>query len=53
MIAGAAARSVDIVQKFQPELVAYLLLAGLVAEMIAYFFWMGVGTRYLVEIYEE
>lgn len=53
MIAGAAARSVDIVQKFQPELVAYLLMLGLVAEMIAYFFWMGVGTRFLLDIYEE
>jgi len=53
MIASAAARSVDIVQKFQPELVAWLLLLGLFLEMLAYFFWMGAGTRYLIEIFEE
>ena len=52
-VATAASRSVDIVQKFQPELVAWLLMLGLFAEMLAYWFWMGAGTRFLIEIFEE
>lgn len=38
-----------IVERFKPDLVYYLLLAGLVAEAVAGFFWMGMSVRLLVD----
>lgn len=40
-----------IVTKFRPELVYWLLLVGLLADMVANFFWMGLAVRFLA--YEE
>jgi len=40
-----------IVTKFRPELVYWLLLVGLLVDMVANFFWMGLAVRFL--IYEE
>jgi len=39
----------EIVRRFRPELVYWLLLFGLVAEMFANFFWMGSAVRFLAE----
>jgi hypothetical protein len=38
-----------IVEKFRPELVYWLLVVGLVAEMIASFFWMGTASRFIAD----
>lgn len=38
-----------IVSKFRPELIYWLLLAGLVVDMVVNFFWMGTATRYLID----
>lgn len=53
LVSALASRSHDIIQKFQPELVVFLLMAGLAVEMVAYFFWAGTATKYLLEIYEQ
>ena len=53
LVSSMASRSNDIIQKFQPELVVFLLMAGLFVEMLAYFFWVGTSTRYLLEFYEQ
>lgn len=37
-----------IVSKFNPELVYWMLLGGLVADLLANYFWMGTTTRLLV-----
>jgi hypothetical protein len=42
-------RSGQIVQKFKPELVYWLLLAGLVVDILFFFFWMGTAVRFLVD----
>jgi hypothetical protein len=42
-------KSADIVQKFKPELVYWLLLAGLIVDVFFYFFWMGTAVRSLVD----
>ena len=42
-------RPTGIVDSFKPELVYWLLVASLVVEMIAYFFWMGTAVRFLTE----
>jgi len=39
----------DIVEKFKPELVYWLLSAGLLAEIVANFFWMGTAVRFFAE----
>ncbi len=39
----------SIIERFKPELVYWLLLAGLFFEMIANFFWMSMATRFLVD----
>lgn len=39
----------EIVEKFKPEVVYWILLAGLVADALFYFFWMGTAVRFLVE----
>ena len=41
--------SSEIIQRFDPALVYWTLFAGLVAEMIASFFWMGTAVRFLAE----
>lgn len=38
----------DIVVRFRPELVYWLLLGGILADLLANFFWMGTAARYLV-----
>ncbi len=43
----------EIVDKFKPELVYWLLLVGLVADMFFFFFWMGTSVRFLLEEEEE
>jgi hypothetical protein len=53
LMSSMASRSHDIIQKFQPELVVFLLMAGLFVEMVAYFFWAGTSTKYLLEVYEQ
>jgi hypothetical protein len=40
-----------IVSKFRPEMVYWLLVAGLVVDVIAHFFWMGTAVRLIA--YEE
>ncbi|UCG62276.1 MAG: hypothetical protein JSV52_03055 [Candidatus Zixiibacteriota bacterium] len=37
------------VESFRPELVFWLLLTGLVVDMVVYAFWMGAAARFLVE----
>lgn len=44
-----ASRLAEIVEKFKPELVYWLLLAGLAADVLFYFFWMGTAVRLLVD----
>jgi hypothetical protein len=39
----------QIVLKFKPELVYWVLLAGLVVEILANYFWMGTAVRFLME----
>lgn len=53
LVASIANRSADIITKFRPELVYWVLAAGLVLELIAYFFWMGTATRYLYDTIDE
>lgn len=53
LIAAMANRSADIITKFRPELVYWILAGGLVLELIAYFFWMGTSTRYLYDTVDE
>jgi len=40
---------VTIVNKFNPELVYYLLLLGLFFDLLVNFFWVGTAVRYLIE----
>jgi hypothetical protein len=42
-------RSAEIVEKFKLELVYWLLLAGLAADVLYYFFWMGTAVRLPVD----
>jgi len=41
--------SAGIIEKFKPELIYWILLTGLVLEMVANFFWMGVSVRFLID----
>ena len=38
-----------LVQKFRPELVYWVLLVGIGADMLVYYFWMGTAVRFLVD----
>lgn len=38
-----------IVEKFKPELVYWVLLAGLVIDIFVNFFWMGAAVRFLID----
>jgi len=49
LIAIINSRSAEIVQKFKPELVYWLLLVGLVVDIFLYLFWMGTAVRFLVD----
>ena len=42
-----ASRPAGIVDSFKPELVYWILVGSLLAEMISAFFWMGMTVRYL------
>jgi len=42
-------RPTNIVDSFKPELIYWLLTVVLVAEMLAYFLWMGTAVRFLSE----
>lgn len=44
-----AGKSDVIVDKFAPELVYWVLLAGLVVDIFVSFFWMGTSVRHLIE----
>ncbi len=44
-----AGYSSGIVEKFRPELVYWLLLAGLVVDIFFNFFWMGTAVRFLID----
>lgn len=49
LVSAASSRSPWIVSNLHPEMVLWVLLAGLVVEMIANFFWMGTAVRFLIE----
>jgi len=40
---------VEIVDSFKPELIYWLLVVSLFADMVANFFWMGTAVRFLSE----
>lgn len=47
---GLAANHPDvIIEKFRPELVYWILLLGIVADMIFNFLWIGTAVRFLVD----
>lgn len=48
-ILTVAGRSDIIVERFHPELIRYLLFAGIVAETAAGFLWMGLAVRFMLE----
>jgi hypothetical protein len=48
IISIIVSRSALIVEKFNPELVYWFLLAGLVVDVLFYFFWMGTAVRLMV-----
>jgi len=43
-----AGYSSDIIVKFRPELVFWVLMAGLAVELVANFFWMGTAVRFML-----
>lgn len=49
IVSVVAGRPVTIIEKFRPELVYWVLLAGLVLNGLASFFWMGTAVRFLIE----
>ncbi|MCD6249793.1 MAG: hypothetical protein J7J98_05620 [candidate division Zixibacteria bacterium] len=49
LLGAIVSRPAGIVDSFKPELVYWLLVASLVVEMIAYFFWMGTAVIFLNE----
>jgi hypothetical protein len=38
-----------LISKFRPELVYWVILLGLAAELLADYFWMGLSVRFLIE----
>ncbi|HWR81922.1 MAG TPA: hypothetical protein VN285_01320 [Candidatus Deferrimicrobium sp.] len=48
-VAVLSGQSADIVTKFKPELVYWLLLGGLLVDVLVSFFWMGTAVRLLVD----
>ena len=53
LMTAIGSKSSNIIDKFRPELVFWVLLAGLVAELIANFLWMGTAVRFLLEENQE
>ncbi len=49
VVSFVAGRPVMIVKKFNPELIYWILLAGLVVDLVASFLWMGTAVRFLVD----
>ncbi len=49
VISFVTSRPSVIVERFQPELVFWILLAGLVVEMVANFLWMGSTVKFLAD----
>jgi len=47
LLGALASRPTGIVDSFKPELVYWILVASLLAEMFSAFFWMGTAVRYL------
>jgi hypothetical protein len=47
LLGALASRPTAIVNSFKPELVYWILVSSLLAEMISAFFWMGTTVRYL------
>jgi hypothetical protein len=48
-IAIITSRSAEIVEKFVPGMVYWLLLTGLATDILFYFFWMGTAVRLLID----
>lgn len=49
LISFASGRSNEIIQKFHPELVYWLLIVGLFVELLANFIWMSSAVRQLAD----
>lgn len=49
LLSAIAGYSEDISTKFKPELVFWVLAAGLVVELLANYFWMGTAVKFLLE----
>ena len=49
LIGSILNRPVDIADRFRPELIYWLLVAKLILETVANFFWMGAAVRFMVE----
>lgn len=49
VLSNVIANPTTIVDKFSPELVYWILVFGLVIDMIANFLWMGMSVRFLVD----
>lgn len=49
IIGAVAGRTGLIVEKFRPEMVYWVLVAGLVVGALASFFWMGTAVRFLID----
>lgn len=49
LLSAIAGYSEDISTKFKPELIFWILVAGLVVELLANFFWMGTAVKFLLE----
>jgi hypothetical protein len=49
LVSLVAGRPDTIIEKFRPELIYWVLLAGLVFSCLATFFWMGTAVRFLIE----
>lgn len=47
VLAALVSRPEEIINRFRPELIYYLLLAGLIVEVPAYFLWMGTAVHFL------
>ena len=49
LISAIMGRSEYIIERFRPEMVYWLLIVGLVVDMLANFFWIGTATRFLLD----
>jgi hypothetical protein len=48
-VSAVAGRAGLIIDKFRPEMVYWVLVAGLVVGALASFFWMGTAVRFLID----